>query len=837
MNETEQQASFLEMKKMLILAKSEITNLRMENLLLRRNTLLTFVGGRESTPSSEKIERNSSIGSFEMATNQSMSYIEEETLRNEILQLKYENDELKKKNNYRNKNNNNYDSITIIKSHMDSDSTSEIGENNSENGKISLTSEIRIGDVYERKSSKFFEFHFADELAGLAVTELEKKGSENFRKLSISMNKKEIIKNINDDNNDDINNNDSNNTSNKSISNSNSKNGDAESGEVSEGGSPRKFTLNGLGIVPRNVTENVLEICPRNRNVYSNERNRNKRPNSVIKNVCIDSTKSDKSINNDNNNNNNNDNSNDDNNNNNKNNDDSNKSNNDIDHNDNEIKNRIDLHCDNDDNNSTYDLEIKYKNKNDKLSNAEVENSKIRNGENISEVMKVKTENISEKSELELNSEKEKEKEKRKGNEKEVVVKVVDEYADDYEALQLILSIEEKLVIIDDYMKFNNDVKKEKDKEVENRSVRNSPKMVSTKTILPKMISPKLQIKEKEPEGVMDVLYSTFLPFLVASPPSPSLSPSPTSTFSLKEEVSPLLSPLPLSTSTSSVFSLSGTPSDPTTPLTSGTSNSFPMNSMIFKSKSNDGIRLNEYDINNMNNNNNNNNINDNMNDKIDNNSDNNNKNNGSTIIENNYNNDSNGIDYQKDKEDHNLSRNPLLNRNFKIKRGLRRNTRKDILRDGEKLKDEIDGMFDETRLNVISGFLEIVSTVFSPLRNEVTDKETKIAPVGIDHNDINNKNYFDNDIDIDDNDDDNDNDDNYNNDNNNDIDYNDKIINDGDSALIVKNLENSESSTCLPVGYYDANLRQFCRVLPKYEVSPKKLKRKDNNVIDFTRI
>ena len=55
-NETEQQTSLLEMKKMLLLAKSGITNLRMENLLLRRTSLLTFVGGRESTPTSEKIK-------------------------------------------------------------------------------------------------------------------------------------------------------------------------------------------------------------------------------------------------------------------------------------------------------------------------------------------------------------------------------------------------------------------------------------------------------------------------------------------------------------------------------------------------------------------------------------------------------------------------------------------------------------------------------------------------------------------------------------------------------------------------------------------------------------
>ena len=93
-NETEQQTSLLEMKKMLLLAKSEITNLRMENLLLRRTSLLTFVGGRESTPTSEKIERTSSIDSFDTVSRKNEKNIEDEMLRNEIIQLRNQNEEL-----------------------------------------------------------------------------------------------------------------------------------------------------------------------------------------------------------------------------------------------------------------------------------------------------------------------------------------------------------------------------------------------------------------------------------------------------------------------------------------------------------------------------------------------------------------------------------------------------------------------------------------------------------------------------------------------------------------------------------------------------------------------
>jgi hypothetical protein len=41
--------------------------------------------------------------------------------------------------------------------------------------------------------------------------------------------------------------------------------------------------------------------------------------------------------------------------------------------------------------------------------------------------------------------------------------------------------------------------------------------------------------------------------------------------------------------------------------------------------------------------------------------------------------------------------------------------------------------------------------------------------------------------------------------------------------------------STALTVGYYNATLRQFCRVTPKYEVASKKLRRKD--LVDLSRI
>ena len=39
--------------------------------------------------------------------------------------------------------------------------------------------------------------------------------------------------------------------------------------------------------------------------------------------------------------------------------------------------------------------------------------------------------------------------------------------------------------------------------------------------------------------------------------------------------------------------------------------------------------------------------------------------------------------------------------------------------------------------------------------------------------------------------------------------------------------------SNALPVGYYNASLRVFCRVTPKYEVGKKKIKKKERSDSD----
>ena len=749
-NETEQQTSLLEMKKMLLLAKSEITNLRMENLLLRRTSLLTFVGGRESTPTSEKIERTSSIDSFDTVSRKNEKNVEDEMLRNEIIQLRNQNEELlnkniymeyKYKNNKNNKNGDSLDSITIIKSHNGSEYSSDNGENCSENGKISENSEVLIGDVYRRKSSKFFEYHFADELAGIAVTEKERRGSENFRRISLSMSKKEIMKDIQE--NKEFNNN-------------------GEYINIDKNSEKSSKNINNLGEsdnrVPRNVPQNVLEICPRNRNVYSNERNRSKRESK--NHTSINNGVSTSNV----------------------------------------PRNEYDDKCNknNNDNNNNNNNSNNYNNNN--------------NNNNDDEFQNIENSNIDEETkEIKNNCE-----EDDKVN--EVVIKVVDKFAEDYEALQLILSIEEKLVIIDDYMKFNGngDHKKEKvaEKRNENEVGKRSVRSPSNKTdVLEKGVkeNEKVEVKvavekvterEVEKEGVMDVFFSAFRsPFFTQSVAE-----------NLESEMSSIVSPLPLSPSVSSVFSLSDIPtSEPSTPLTPATSTSFPTTLSNQIKDGNDSKCCHSG--------------NGSMTSISDNNLENNNtqlekdKNENENQSENTNENIENG----KEKNLERVPRNLQLNRNLKSKRGLKKNSKKDSLQDSQKLKTEIDGIFGDTRLNVLSGFFDIVSSVFAPVKaNDIIVTADSTQCTEIDNNNNHNNNSKSN---------------NNNNNNNSSNNTDDEIINDGNSAEIVKNLENTESNTCLPVGYYDSDLKQFCRVLPKYEISVKKLKKKEDDSIDFTRI
>ena len=713
-NETEQQTSLTEMKKMLLLAKSEITNLRMENLLLRRTSLLSFVGGRESTPTSEKIVRTNSTDSFDTISRKNEKIIEDELLRNEILQLRSQNEELITSNNYmkyqykNNKNentsNSSFDSITIIKSHNGSGYNSDNGENCSENGKNCENSEVVIGEVYRRKSSKFFEFHFAEELAGIAVTDAERRGSENFRRLSLSMSKKEIMK-------DSAENNEFNNDG-ENVHNQN----------ICEESSINKNNFGESDIVPRNVPQNILEICPRNRNDYSNEKNRNKRENKNLP-VNIDSVSTNNVSSNG--------------------------------------------HDDNDKNN----------NENENENDFNIENKNLENIIIDEETKKMK--NDCEEGEVENEEE------------KEVVIKVVDKFAEDYEALQLILSIEEKLIIIDDYMKFNGngDQKKEKAvvKRIENEVGKKSVRLTSNKTEgLEKEVEKDVEKevekdvekeveknvekegeKEVEKDGVMNILFNAFSsPFFSQSVAENSES-----------DISPILSPLPLSPSSSS---FSDVPiSESSTPLTPATSTSFPINSSIqIKEKiEKNGIKSCHSENESMTP------ITDNIFDE-----------NNSELKENKKKENDEEKNFEK------IPRHLQLNRNLQSKRGLKKKSKKDSIEDGEKLKTEINGIVDDTRLNVLSGFFDIVSSVFSPVKGNDVIVTTDSTP----YTERDDSNY--------------------------------DINDDGNSAEIVKNLENRESTTCLPVGYYDSDLKQFCRVLPKYEISVKKNKKKDN-FIDFTGI
>ena len=115
-----------------------------------------------------------------------------------------------------------------------------------------------------------------------------------------------------------------------------------------------------------------------------------------------------------------------------------------------------------------------------------------------------------------------------------------------------------------------------------------------------------------------------------------------------------------------------------------------------------------------------------------------------------------------KEKNLERVPRNLQLNRNLKSKRGLKKNSKKDSLQDSEKLKTEIDGIFGDTRLNVLSGFFDIVSSVFAPVKaNDIIVTADSTQCTEIDNNNNHNNNN------------------NSKSSNNND----DEIINDGNSA------------------------------------------------------